>query len=80
MIYKELAWGEDYKTVLALTMREIASDMRLEIVDDPDIMTESFPGKLQLLEVRDSQDLEYLEKEWGLRPPAHLLVMSDLNH
>lgn len=75
--YKEHASGEDYKTVLILTMREIAQDMGLELVDDPDIMIESFPGKIQLFEVRDLHDLEYVEKEWGLLPPPHLLITSD---
>lgn len=76
-ISKERASSEDYKHALVLTMHEIARDMGLEIVDEPDMMVDSFPGKLQLLEVRDFQDLEYLEKEWGILPPAHLFVTSD---
>lgn len=44
-IYKERTSNEDYKTVLGIIMREIAGDMGLEIVDDRDIMIESFPEK-----------------------------------
>jgi hypothetical protein len=76
-VYKERASDEDYKTILVLTMHEIAKDMRLEIGDEPDVMVGSFPGKIQLFEIQDAQDLEYLKREWGSLPPPHLLITSD---
>lgn len=61
-------------------MQEIAKDMGLQMSDDNFLSLNNFSGKLQILEIRNTQDLEYLEKEWGGRSPAHLVVVCNINN